>query len=69
MTKRAKSKQPLSNREAAMARAAAKTYAEMAAANAKPIPAAAFDVDPWLQRGGSAGFSCNGVLWSGKKPR
>jgi hypothetical protein len=51
-----------------MARSAAETYARMDAANAKPIPVAAFEVERWASRGGSAGFSCNGYLLSGKKP-
>jgi hypothetical protein len=61
--------EPPLSREEAMDRAAAKANAEMDAANARPIPAAAFEVDPWLGVGGSAGFSVNGNLWSGKKPR
>jgi hypothetical protein len=61
--------EPALSREEAMNRAAAKTFAEMDAANARPIPAAAYEVDPWLGVGGSAGFSCDGNLWSGKKPR
>jgi hypothetical protein len=48
---------------------AAADYASMDRANRKPIPAAAFEVDRWASRGGSAGFSCDGRLWSGKKPR
>ena len=50
-----------------MARRAAADYASMDRANRKPIPAAAFEVDRWASRGGSAGFSCDGRLWSGKE--
>jgi hypothetical protein len=50
-------------------RRAAKTFAEMDAVNSKPIPRAAYEVEPSLGVGGSAGFSRNGYLWSGKKPR
>ena len=60
---------PPLTREEAMARRAAADYASMDRANRKPIPAAAFEVDRWASRGGSAGFSCDGRLWSGKKPR
>jgi hypothetical protein len=42
--------------------------ARMAAANAKPISPACFEVERWASRGGSAGLSCNGYLLSGKKP-
>jgi hypothetical protein len=35
--------------------------------NAKPIDAACFEVERFQQRGGSAGFSVNGYLLSGKK--
>jgi hypothetical protein len=56
-------------RVAEMDRAAAKANAEMDAANARPIPAAAFAVDPWLGAAGSCGFSVNGNLLSGKKPQ
>jgi hypothetical protein len=35
--------------------------------NTKPIDAACFEVGRWQQRGGSAGFSCNGYLLGGKK--
>jgi hypothetical protein len=55
-------------RVAEMDRAVAKANAEMDAANAKPIPAAVFEVEPWHGRGGSAGFSWNGQLLSGRKP-
>jgi hypothetical protein len=55
-------------RVAEMDRAAAKANAEMNAANAKPISPACFEVDPWHGAGGSAGFSWNGQLLSGKKP-
>jgi hypothetical protein len=37
-------------------------------ANAKPIPAAAFEVERFHQRGGSSGFSVNGYLLGGRKP-
>jgi hypothetical protein len=37
-----------------MARRAAADYASMDRANRKPIPAAAFEVDRWASRGGSA---------------
>jgi hypothetical protein len=37
--------------------------------NAKPIDAACFEVVRLQQRGGSAGFSVNGYLLSGKKPQ
>jgi len=35
--------------------------------NAKPIDARCFEVERFQQRGGSAGFSVNGYLLSGKK--
>jgi len=60
---------PKLTREQLMDAAAAKTYAEMDAANSRPIPRAAYEVAPSLGVGGSAGFSCDGRLWSGKKPR
>jgi hypothetical protein len=34
---------------------------------AQHLRAAAFEVDRWASRGGSAGFSCDGRLWSGKE--
>jgi hypothetical protein len=45
------------------------TKMQMDAVNAKPIPRAAFAVEPWQHRGGGAGLSVDGVLWSGRKPR
>jgi hypothetical protein len=45
------------------------TKLQMDAVNAKPIPAAAFEVERWQRRGGGAGLSVNGVLLSGRKPK
>jgi hypothetical protein len=45
------------------------TRQQMDAVNAQPIPRAAFAVEPWQHRGGGAGFSCNGGLLSGRKPK
>jgi hypothetical protein len=56
-------------REQAMLRRAAADDEAMTRANAKPIPAAVFEVERWASRGGSAGFSCNGILLSGRKPK
>jgi hypothetical protein len=42
---------------------------QMDEANAKPIPRACFAIERWMRRGGSAGLSCNGNLWSGTKPK
>jgi hypothetical protein len=56
-------------REQAMLRRAAADDEAMTAANAKPIPAAVFEVERWQQKSGSAGFSVNGYLLSGRKPR
>jgi hypothetical protein len=53
-------KPPLS-REEAVARAAAKTYAEMDAVNRKPIDLALLEAEPWMSKGGSCGFSWNGM--------
>jgi hypothetical protein len=60
---------PPMTREEVMRLAAAKANAEMDAANARPIPAAAFEVERAHQRSGSSGFSVNGVLLSGRKPQ
>ena len=45
------------------------TKQQMDAVNAKPIPRAAFAVEPWQHRGGGAGLSVDGVLLSGRRPR
>jgi hypothetical protein len=45
------------------------TRLQMDHVNAQPIPRACFEVEPWQGRGGGAGFSCNGGLLSGRKPR
>jgi hypothetical protein len=42
---------------------------QMDIVNAKPIPRACFAIERWMRRGGSAGLSCNGNLWSGTKPK
>jgi hypothetical protein len=56
------------SREEAMRAAAAEANAAMDLANSRPIPAAAFEVDRAASRGGSAGFSVNGVLLSATWP-
>jgi hypothetical protein len=45
------------------------TKMQMDVANAKPIPRGCFAVERGLAHGWSAGFACNGILWSGTRPR
>jgi hypothetical protein len=52
-----------------MSLAASQADAEMNLANSRPIPRAAFEVEPALGVGGSAGFWCNGYLWSEAKAK
>jgi hypothetical protein len=42
---------------------------QMDEANAKPIPRGCFEIERWQGRGGSAGLSVNGNLWSGTRPK
>jgi hypothetical protein len=68
VTKQSRPK-PKLTREQLMDAAAARANAEMNAANARPIPRAAYEVEPSLGIGGSAGFSCDGNLWSEAKSK
>jgi hypothetical protein len=47
----------------------AETKAMADRANAKPVPASLFEGHGWDRAGGSSGFSWNGNLVSGRKPR
>jgi hypothetical protein len=52
--------QPKLTREQMMDQNAARDFAQMAAANAKPVDLSLLGIEDWMHKGGSCGFKVNG---------